>query len=113
MPDVDFPLHLPFQHRRHHAAYAFLPDAGVRHAKEDEHHDGEKPHQDDGAADDDTETAGHALERLSDRKAEGELAAEPIVLRRLIIGQAWSNRFLMDRSIRIEVSRQIIEMTHA
>src|ERR1700738_5205195 len=85
LADVNFPLDLSREHRHHHSAHALLAEAGVGHADDaqDDYHP--KPHQHDGARENDAETACHGkLERLADREAERELAAEAIVLRRLI-----------------------------
>ena len=119
--DVDFALHLPLEHRRHHAAHSLLADTGVSDAEEAEDDDGQQSHQDDGAANRDAETAGHFLERLSDRESEGELAEECVVHGWLICGSAGRNsgwNFLADRghlSDRIgnEMSREIVVGTHA
>src|SRR5207302_10728982 len=83
----DFALHSALEHRRHHPAQSFLPNAGMGDAEEDEDEDRHQSDEDDGASNHDAETAGHALERLSDREAEGELLEEPVVHRRLIAGR--------------------------
>ncbi len=85
LADIDFPLHAPLEHRRHHAAHALLTEAGVRDTDDAEDDDQQEPHQDDGARDHDAEPACHGkLERLTDCEAECQLAAKAVLLGGLV-----------------------------
>src|SRR6266513_1428311 len=115
--DVDFAFNLPLEHRRHHSPDTLLAEVGVRDSNEAENDDQQQPHQNDGASNRDAETACHeTLERLTDREAERELAAEAVVFRRLVRrGAALWRHFLHDfrdraaHRISGEVSRKKVE----